>query len=64
MSGDDDSEGMKPLKGSPRAVLLALYALKFARRSERISDSEKSELKNTLQNNLSINSEIFRKVEI
>jgi len=51
-----------PFKGSPRAVLLSLHALKFAHRSGRISDIEKTKLKNTLLNNSTIDSIIFEKV--
>ena len=59
-----DVDDSQVIQGSPRAVLLALFALKFAHRSGRISEEEKFLLKQSLTNNSILNNDVFNKVRI
>ncbi len=47
---------------SPRSIISALFALKFAHRSERITDAEKNVLKERLRNKTLICDSILFKV--
>ena len=58
----DDDDDSQAIQGSPRAVLLALFALKFAHRSGRISEEEKFVLKQSLINTSTLTKDLLEKV--
>eukprot|EP01035_Chromulina_nebulosa_P021914 gene21914-28373_t len=59
---DIEADDSQVIQGSPRAVLLALFALKFAHRSGRISEEEKFLLKQSLTNNSILSNDAFIKL--
>lgn len=60
----DFTNDSSAIQGSPKAVLLALFALKLAHRSGRISDEEKFQFKNSLLSNDIVREDVLGKVSV